>query len=106
MKTKTQIENMIKKLKKADLNVHVFEEVEYGKYWLSWVLELEKDPDREYGKHEHCKCEVLWKLLATNFPYYYCPTCGRKYFSSGRSKVVDKIHLGSAVERKKKGLKY
>jgi len=50
---------------------------------------------------DNCKCEILEKLIATNWSYYQCPKCGESYFSSGMSKVIDMTHLGSEEERKK-----
>jgi hypothetical protein len=48
-----------------------------------------------------CDCDPLWKLCATNFPYYRCPKCGREYFSSGDAKVIDKFDLGTLADRVK-----
>lgn len=48
-----------------------------------------------------CDCDPLWKLCATNFPYFRCPKCGKEYFSSGNAKVIDKFDLGSIAEREK-----
>jgi hypothetical protein len=48
-----------------------------------------------------CNCDPLWKLCATNFPYFRCPKCGREYFSSGDARVIDKFDLGTLEEREK-----
>jgi Zn finger protein HypA/HybF involved in hydrogenase expression len=53
-----------------------------------------------------CNCDLLEKLIATNWAYYRCPKCGAEYFSSGDARVIDKTDLGSEEERKAKGLKY
>lgn len=53
-----------------------------------------------------CICGTLEKLIATNWAYYRCPKCRKEYFSAGKAKVIDKTHLGSIEERKKKGLPY
>ncbi len=61
---------------------------------------------RAYKDDEECKCDVLEKLIHTNFPVFRCPKCGMWYWSSGRAEVIDKTHLGNAEERLKKGLPY
>jgi len=38
LRTEREIENKISELDKADLDKMVFDEVEYGKFWLKWVL--------------------------------------------------------------------
>ncbi len=48
MKTREEIESMLEKLNKAKLEDHVLDEIEYGKFWLKWVLGKEKDPDESY----------------------------------------------------------
>lgn len=48
-----------------------------------------------------CNCDPLEKLIATNFPYFRCPNCGKEYFSSGNARVIDKCDLGSIAVREK-----
>lgn len=36
-----------------------------------------------------CECIVLQKTLATNWSYFKCIRCGKSYFSSGNTKVLD-----------------
>lgn len=49
MRSKEEIEAKIKELENADLDKMVFDEVEYGKMWLRWVLgkETHKTIQRE-----------------------------------------------------------
>jgi len=48
-----------------------------------------------------CDCNSLWKLCATNFPYFRCPKCGAEYLSSGKAEVINKFDLGSITVREK-----
>ena len=48
-----------------------------------------------------CKCNPLWKLIATNFPYFWCPKCGKEYFSYGDAEVIDKCDLGTLAKRER-----
>ena len=43
MRSEAEIRKKLRELERANLDEMVFDEVEYGKYWLEWVLE----------KHEH-----------------------------------------------------
>ena len=53
-----------------------------------------------------CKCDLLEKLIATNWAYYRCPKCEAEYLSSGDARVIDKTDLGNIATRKRNGLKY
>ena len=43
MRSEAEIRKKLRELERADLDEMVVDEIEYGKYWLEWVL----------GKHEH-----------------------------------------------------
>ncbi len=43
LRTEQELRNKLKELDRADLDQMVFGEVEYGKFWIRWVL----------GEHEH-----------------------------------------------------
>lgn len=57
-------------------------------------------------KYPECSCDVLYKVLETNFPTFTCSRCGRGYFSPRDAEVIDKMSEGTRKERRAKGLKY
>jgi hypothetical protein len=70
LKTEEEILAKIEELENADLDKVPVDEVEYGKYWLGWVLGLPE-------KCGLCRTELV-VTADGDVRKYYCPKCDNK----------------------------